>query len=68
MDLIAALAKEVNFTFLFQINDGYGKYNAHTKEWDGLIREILTGVRILISFYLIEIEFIFCLEGTTSYL
>lgn len=46
MDLIAAIAKQLNFTFKFVLaEDGqYGSYNEKTKSWNGLIKDILDRV------------------------
>lgn len=49
MDLIAEIAKELNFTFKFVLApDGkYGNYDEDTKSWTGIIRELLDLVRSL---------------------
>lgn len=46
MDLIDAIAKLLNFKYEFQLTpDGkYGAYNKITKQWDGLVRQLLDGV------------------------
>ena len=46
MDLIDAIAKFLNFKYEFQLApDGkYGAYNKVTKQWDGLVRQLLDGV------------------------
>lgn len=43
IDLLLQLSKELEFDFeLFQVRDGkWGAYNAETKEWNGLIKDIL---------------------------
>ncbi|KAL9925587.1 glutamate receptor ionotropic, kainate 2 isoform X1 [Glossina fuscipes] len=45
MDLIDAIAKKLEFKYEFQLApDGrYGSYNKDTKQWDGLVRQILDG-------------------------
>ncbi|TMW39962.1 hypothetical protein DOY81_014957, partial [Sarcophaga bullata] len=45
MDLIDAIAKFLNFKYEFQLApDGkYGAYNKVTKQWDGLVRQLLDG-------------------------
>ena len=49
MDLITEIAKFRNFTFRFYIvdNNAYGKYDPKSKEWSGLIGELLSRVRSL---------------------
>lgn len=46
MDLIDAVSKELNFTYRFFLTaDGaYGTYNKKTKEWNGLIKDLLERV------------------------
>lgn len=46
MDLIQAVADYLNFTFVFQITEGnfYGKYDKKTKQWNGLIKDLLDRV------------------------
>lgn len=47
MDLIAEIANELNFTFRFELAvDGkYGNYDDKTKNWNGLIKDLLDRVR-----------------------
>lgn len=47
MDLIAAIANILNFTFEFELAaDGkYGNYDPKTKSWNGLIKDLLDRVR-----------------------
>lgn len=51
MDLIDAIAKKLEFKYEFQLApDGrYGSYNKDTKQWDGLVRQILDGVSRYLS-------------------
>ncbi|XP_017773925.1 PREDICTED: glutamate receptor ionotropic, kainate 2-like [Nicrophorus vespilloides] len=43
MDLIASIAKELNFTFRFELTEDhkYGNYDPKTKSWNGLIKDLL---------------------------
>lgn len=66
MDLIDAIAKMLNFKYEFQLApDGrYGSFNKKTQQWDGLVRQILDGVRIM----RIEIKAYFYLMGFYEFL
>lgn len=46
VDLIDGIARVLNFSYEFYVvPDGhYGSYNPHTKQWNGLIRELLDRV------------------------
>jgi len=46
MDLIDAIAKDLNFTYEFElVPDGqYGSFNKATKKWDGLVKQLLDRV------------------------
>lgn len=52
MDLIDAIAKLLNFKYIFELApDGkYGSYNKVTKTWDGLVKQLLDGVSSRFSF------------------
>lgn len=52
LDLIDGISKILNFTYVFELApDGkYGSYDKVTKKWDGLVRELLDRVGILINF------------------
>ncbi|GJQ74578.1 hypothetical protein Trydic_g21439 [Trypoxylus dichotomus] len=43
VDLIDGISKILNFTYQFYLvpDDNYGSYNPETKEWNGLIKEII---------------------------
>lgn len=47
MDLIKELAEKVNFTFEFRVLPGNdrGSYDAKTKSWSGLLKEVLDRVK-----------------------
>lgn len=49
MDLIDAIAKELNFKYIFKLaRDGkYGGWDPEKKSWNGLIKELLDGVGFL---------------------
>lgn len=59
MDLIDAIAKLLNFKYIFELApDGkYGSYNKVTKTWDGLVKQLLDGVssRFSLQLFLIFI-------------
>lgn len=46
VDLIDGIARILNFSYEFYIvpDGNYGSYNPHTKQWNGLIRELLDRV------------------------
>lgn len=46
IELIEELAKKLGFTYTFRLQeDGkYGSLDSETKEWNGMIREIMEGV------------------------
>uniref|UniRef100_A0A1A9ZN65 Ionotropic glutamate receptor C-terminal domain-containing protein n=1 Tax=Glossina pallidipes TaxID=7398 RepID=A0A1A9ZN65_GLOPL len=43
VDLIEALSKEIGFEYIFVpvADNGYGKYNKETKQWNGIIGELI---------------------------
>lgn len=47
MDLIDRIAQLLGFKYVFELApDGkYGSYNKATKQWDGLVKQLLDGVR-----------------------
>lgn len=55
MDLIDYIAKNLTFSYIFELvpDNAYGSYNPKTKEWNGLIRQLLERVRLAIDTYLI---------------
>lgn len=46
VDLIEALSKELGFEYIFVpvADNGYGKYNKETKQWNGIIGELINNV------------------------
>lgn len=48
VDLIDALAKENGFEYVFVpvADNAYGKYNKETKQWNGIIGELINNVGI----------------------
>lgn len=52
VDLIDGIARLLNFSYEFYVvPDGhYGSYHPQTKQWDGLIRELLDRVRTQLKF------------------
>ena len=47
MDLIDAVAKQLGFKYVFELaRDGkYGGWDEATKSWNGLIKELIDGVK-----------------------
>jgi len=63
VDLIYKLAEECKFDFNFEpVRDNkYGSYDAATDEWDGIIRQLIDNVSIIIlqnKFDLLKSQFI----------
>lgn len=56
MDLIDAIAKELNFTYKFVLTaDGkYGNYDKETQSWNGLVKDLLD--RASITFIIILVK------------
>lgn len=52
VDLMEKICGYLNCSFTFEVvPDGqYGNYNPEKKEWNGLIRELLDRVRLLLKF------------------
>lgn len=52
VDLIKELANLMNFEYVFVpvADNGYGKYNKETKQWDGIIGELVNNVCIVPAF------------------
>lgn len=47
MDLIDAVARKLNFTYIFRLaaDNKNGNYDEDKKEWSGIIGDVLNGVR-----------------------
>lgn len=49
VDLIEEIAESVGFAYEFVLVEKYGKYDTVTKEWSGLIRELMDRVSFDVS-------------------
>lgn len=56
LDLIDGIAEILNFSYRFDIvpDQSYGSYDPKTKQWNGLIQQLLERVRD--DFYILEID------------
>lgn len=50
MDLIDAVARKLNFTYIFKLtpDNKNGNYDENKKEWTGIIGDVLNGVFTII--------------------
>lgn len=49
MDLIDAIARELKFQYRFELspNNKYGSLNKITKQWDGMVKQLLDRARLI---------------------
>lgn len=52
MDLIDGIAQVLNFSYVFELvpDNAYGSYDPKTKEWNGLIKQLLERVSENVAF------------------
>ena len=60
VDLVEELAKELNFNYSFHLNpdDTPGRPDPRTKKWNGMIGELLDGVRRDLSTLFTDVLFV----------